>query len=123
MLMRHNKVQLGVKFYINLIELMVILKTAIQKSRWILKRLSNSRHFSSAPNEKKRMNYFTAINDAMRIAMMTDSTAIIFGEDVGFGGVFRCSIGLQEEFGSHRVFNTPLCEQGIVGFGIGYASV
>ena len=39
----------------------------------------------------------------------------MFGEDVGFGGVFRCTVGLQEEFGKHRVFNTPLCEQGIAG--------
>ena len=70
-----------------------------------------------------RMNLFTAVNDAMRIAMQTDPTAIVFGEDVGFGGVFRCSVGLQEEFGKHRVFNTPLCEQGIAGFAIGYASM
>ena len=64
----------------------------------------------------KRMNLFTAVNDAMRVAMKTDDTAVVFGEDVGFGGVFRCSVGLQEEFGKHRVFNTPLCEQGIAGF-------
>jgi hypothetical protein len=37
--------------------------------------------------------------------------------------VFRCSIGLKERFGQNRVFNTPLCEQGIVGFGIGLANV
>jgi 2-oxoisovalerate dehydrogenase E1 component beta subunit len=69
------------------------------------------------------MNLFTAVNDAMRIAMKTDDTAVVFGEDVGFGGVFRCSVGLQEEFGKARVFNTPLCEQGIAGFAIGYASM
>jgi len=55
--------------------------------------------------------------------MQTDPTAITFGEDVAFGGVFRCSVGLREEFGSSRVFNTPLCEQGIAGFGIGYAAM
>lgn len=75
------------------------------------------------PPTTKRMNLFSALNDAMRIAMQTDPTAAVFGEDVGFGGVFRCSVGLQEEFGSHRVFNTPLCEQGIAGFAIGYASM
>jgi 2-oxoisovalerate dehydrogenase E1 component beta subunit len=73
--------------------------------------------------ETKRMNLFTAVNDAMRVAMKSDPSAIVFGEDVGFGGVFRCSVGLQEEFGKHRVFNTPLCEQGIAGFAIGYASM
>ncbi len=41
---------------------------------------------------------------------------------MAFGGVFRCSVGLKEEFGSHRVFNTPLCEQGIAGFAIGYGN-
>ena len=77
---------------------------------------------SSSSIIKKKMNFFTAINDAMRIALKTDPTAIVFGEDVAFGGVFRCTLGLQEEFGKNRVFNTPLCEQGIAGFGIGYAS-
>lgn len=48
--------------------------------------------------------------------------AVIFGEDVAFGGVFRCTVGLQEKHGKSRVFNTPLCEQGIAGFGIGAAT-
>jgi 2-oxoisovalerate dehydrogenase E1 component beta subunit len=44
-------------------------------------------------------------------------------QDVAFGGVFRCSVGLKEQFGPDRVFNTPLCEQGIAGFAIGYAAM
>lgn len=48
---------------------------------------------------------------------------VVFGEDVAFGGVFRCSVDLRDEFGSERVFNTPLCEQGIVAFGIGLANL
>lgn len=44
------------------------------------------------------MNMFTAINDAIRIALRSDKHAKLFGEDVGFGGVFRCSTGLQDEF-------------------------
>lgn len=71
----------------------------------------------------KTMNLFQAINDAMRIALETDDSAILFGEDVAFGGVFRCSMGLQEQFGPDRVFNTPLCEQGLLGFGVGYAAM
>jgi 2-oxoisovalerate dehydrogenase E1 component beta subunit len=47
---------------------------------------------------------------------------MLFGEDVAFGGVFRCSMDLQTEFGSERVFNTPLTEQGIAGFAIGAAA-
>lgn len=73
------------------------------------------------PTEK--MNMFTAINNAMHIALATDPKACVFGEDVAFGGVFRCSIDLREKFGPHRVFNTPLSEQGIAGFAIGMASV
>lgn len=70
-----------------------------------------------------RLNLFTAINAAMRTAMRTDPTAIVFGEDVGFGGVFRCSQDLLDEFGKDRVFNTPLSENGIAGMAVGYASV
>lgn len=36
--------------------------------------------------------------------------------------MFRCTTGLQEKFGKNRVFNTPLCEQGIIGFAIGLAA-
>mgnify|MGYP006105805311 CR=1 FL=1 len=72
---------------------------------------------------RERMNLFTALNDAMRTALAKDETTIIFGEDVGFGGVFRCTVDLREEFGGHRVFNAPLSEQGIAGFGIGYATM
>mmetsp|Transcript_22129 Transcript_22129/g.46242 ORF Transcript_22129/g.46242 Transcript_22129/m.46242 type:complete len:370 (-) Transcript_22129:29-1138(-) len=78
---------------------------------------------ASTSGATTRMNLFTAINEGMRTAMQTDPTAITFGEDVAFGGVFRCSVGLKEEFGEDRVFNTPLCEQGIAGFAIGYASM
>lgn len=69
------------------------------------------------------MNLYQSINDAMRIAMETDDSAVLLGEDVAFGGVFRCSQGLQEQFGPERVFNTPLSEQGLVGFAIGYAAM
>lgn len=48
--------------------------------------------------------------------------SVIFGEDVAFGGVFRCTSDLKNRFGKERVFNTPLCEQGIAGFGIGLAN-
>lgn len=56
------------------------------------------------------------------MAMEKDSSALIFGEDVAFGGVFRCTMGLNEKYGVDRVFSTPLSEQGIAGFAIGTAS-
>ncbi|KAF5373569.1 hypothetical protein D9758_000823 [Tetrapyrgos nigripes] len=73
--------------------------------------------------ETRKMNTYQAVRDAMSIAMTKDETAVVFGEDVAFGGVFRCTMGLAEEFGRERVFNTPLTEQGIVGFGIGLAAM
>ncbi|XP_019873932.1 2-oxoisovalerate dehydrogenase subunit beta, mitochondrial [Aethina tumida] len=78
---------------------------------------------SPVKGDTKKMNMFQAINSAMDIALQTDKSAMIFGEDVGFGGVFRCTMGLQDKYGRERVFNTPLCEQGIVGFAIGVANM
>ncbi len=64
-----------------------------------------------------------AINSALAIAMEENENACVFGEDVGaFGGVFRATSGLQEKFGKNRVFNTPLVEQGILGFANGLAA-
>jgi 2-oxoisovalerate dehydrogenase E1 component beta subunit len=68
------------------------------------------------------MTLLGSITNAMDIALGSDQTTVIFGEDVAFGGVFRCTVGLQDKYGKDRVFNTPLCEQGIVGFGIGAAA-
>ncbi|KAK7750765.1 hypothetical protein SLS62_007317 [Diatrype stigma] len=70
----------------------------------------------------KRMNLFQAVNDALSTALTEDENVLVFGEDVAFGGVFRCTMKLAESFGSDRVFNTPLTEQGIMGFGIGLAA-
>jgi 2-oxoisovalerate dehydrogenase E1 component beta subunit len=70
-----------------------------------------------------QMNMLHAINEALSIAMTADERMVIFGEDVGhFGGVFRATSGLQEQFGRDRCFNTPLTEQGIAGFANGLAS-
>lgn len=68
------------------------------------------------------MNLFQAINDALSIALAEDESVLIFGEDVAFGGVFRCTSKLAETYGGDRVFNTPLSEQGILGFAIGVAA-
>jgi 2-oxoisovalerate dehydrogenase E1 component beta subunit len=73
--------------------------------------------------ETKKLNLFQSVNDALSIALETDKKAVVFGEDVAFGGVFRCTMGLAEKFGKHRVFNAPLVEQGIAGFAIGMAAV
>ncbi|CAF3458071.1 unnamed protein product [Rotaria sp. Silwood1] len=69
----------------------------------------------------KEMNLCQTIQNTLDITLGNDHTAIIFGEDVAFGGVFRCTTELRSKYGADRVFNTPLCEQGIIGFGIGAA--
>ncbi len=69
-----------------------------------------------------RQSLFQAVNSALAHALRSDERVLVFGEDVAFGGVFRCSMNLATEFGSQRVFNTPLSEQGIVGFAIGCAA-
>ncbi|MFT5837797.1 MAG: 2-oxoisovalerate dehydrogenase E1 component beta subunit [Flavobacteriales bacterium] len=69
------------------------------------------------------MNMLQAVNNALITAMNSDEKIMVFGEDVGhFGGVFRATSNLQQTFGKGRCFNTPLTEQGIIGFATGLAS-
>ena len=74
------------------------------------------------PEKLEKMNLCATITNTLDIAMANDDKAIIFGEDVKFGGVFRCTMGLNAKYGTDRVFNTPLSEQGIAGFAIGAAT-
>lgn len=70
-----------------------------------------------------KMNMLQAVNNALITAMTQNEKVMVFGEDVGhFGGVFRATSHLQETFGKGRCFNTPLTEQGIIGFANGLAS-
>jgi 2-oxoisovalerate dehydrogenase E1 component beta subunit len=63
-----------------------------------------------------------AITAGLRQAMLDDPKVLLMGEDIGpLGGVFRVTEGLQAEFGTKRVFDTPLAESGIVGTAIGLA--
>jgi 2-oxoisovalerate dehydrogenase E1 component beta subunit len=69
------------------------------------------------------MTMIEAIRSAHDNAMERDQTVVVFGEDVGyFGGVFRCTAGLQKKFGARRCFDTPISESGIVGTAIGMAA-
>jgi pyruvate dehydrogenase E1 component beta subunit len=68
------------------------------------------------------LNLLQAVNDGLRIEMKRDPGVVVLGEDVGkFGGVFRATQGLYEEFGPDRVIDTPLAEGGIIGTAIGMA--
>ncbi|MFT6218814.1 MAG: pyruvate dehydrogenase E1 component beta subunit [Cycloclasticus pugetii] len=72
------------------------------------------------------MNEWTmidAVNRAMANQMRVNDNIVVLGEDIGAnGGVFRATDKLQKEFGSKRVFDTPLAESAIVGMSIGMAS-
>ncbi len=70
-----------------------------------------------------RKTMIEAIRDAMDIMMERDDNVVVFGEDVGFfGGVFRCTQGLQAKYGKTRCFDAPISEAGIVGAAIGMAA-
>ncbi len=63
-----------------------------------------------------------AINRALRDAMAESNKVVVMGEDIGkLGGVFRVTDGLDAEFGSKRVMDSPLGEAGIIGTSIGLA--
>jgi len=68
------------------------------------------------------LNLVQAVNDALKLEMRRDPRVVVLGEDVGkFGGVFRATAGLYEEFGADRVIDTPLAENGIIGTALGMA--
>jgi 2-oxoisovalerate dehydrogenase E1 component beta subunit len=69
-----------------------------------------------------RLNLFQSINSALHTALASSDSVLCYGQDVGFGGVFRCTSGLRKEFGKDRVFNSPITEQGMVGVAIGAAA-
>ena len=61
-----------------------------------------------------------ALNRALRDSLATDDRVLVMGEDIGkLGGVFRVTEALQEEFGTERVFDTPLAESAIAGVSLG----
>jgi 2-oxoisovalerate dehydrogenase E1 component beta subunit len=70
-----------------------------------------------------RMTMIEAIRSALDVSMERDDNVVVFGEDVGyFGGVFRCTQGLQKKYGRSRCFDAPISELGIVGAAIGMAA-
>jgi pyruvate dehydrogenase E1 component beta subunit len=68
------------------------------------------------------ISYREALNEAYREEMKRDENVVTFGEDVAeYGGSFKVTKGLLDEFGEERVFDTPISEAAIVGTGTGLA--
>ncbi len=68
------------------------------------------------------MRYREALNAALREELQRDERVLLMGEDIGvFGGAFKVTEGLLEEFGERRVRDTPISENTIVGVGVGAA--
>jgi len=68
------------------------------------------------------LRYRDALNAALREELRRDERVFLMGEDIGvFGGAFKVTDGLLEEFGEKRVRDTPISENTIVGIGVGAA--
>lgn len=78
---------------------------------------------SLADAPSRRLTMIEAINEALDIMLARDPDVVVIGEDVGyFGGVFRATAGLQQRYGTTRVFDTPISECGIIGVSVGMAA-
>jgi pyruvate dehydrogenase E1 component beta subunit len=70
-----------------------------------------------------KMTYRDALREALREEMRRDPSVFLLGEDIGryWGGAFKVTDGLAEEFGDERVRDTPISESAIIGTAVGAA--
>src|SRR3954468_23537168 len=72
----------------------------------------------------RKTTYIQAVNEAIKEEMRRDESVFLIGEDVGhYGGLFRVTRNLLDEFGEQRVIDTPISEQGFTGMVVGAAMV
>jgi pyruvate/2-oxoglutarate/acetoin dehydrogenase E1 component len=77
---------------------------------------------TTAAGQNGEVTYLDAIHDAMRVEMENDPDVFLIGEDVGvFGGAFKVTKGLIDQFGPRRVVDTPIAESGFTGLAAGAA--
>jgi pyruvate dehydrogenase E1 component beta subunit len=88
--------------------------------------MSTQTETSAAPETaaSTELTYREAINTALDDAMAADDAVLLMGEDVtSDGGVFKTNAGLVEKYGTERVRNTPICENGFLGVALGMSLV
>ncbi|MBI3325515.1 MAG: alpha-ketoacid dehydrogenase subunit beta [Nitrospinae bacterium] len=72
----------------------------------------------------REISYRQALQEALREEMRRDESVFLLGEDIAeFGGSYKVTVGLLQEFGAERVRNTPISEAAIVGASLGAALV
>ncbi len=77
---------------------------------------------AEAQEQTKQVTFLEAIRDALREEMRRDPSVFLLGEDIGvYGGAFKVTEGIIDEFGSDRVIDTPISEAAIVGAAAGAA--
>jgi len=71
----------------------------------------------------RKITYREALREALREEMRRDQSVFLLGEDIGrfWGGAFKVTDGLAQEFGDERVRDTPISESAIVGTAVGAA--
>ncbi len=76
--------------------------------------------FDPPPSADRGLKFFDAIKEGLQQSMRRHPNLILMGQDIAeYGGAFKITEGLVEEFGKERVRNTPLCESAIVGTALG----
>lgn len=70
----------------------------------------------------RTLRYLDAVTDGLRTALEADDRVLLLGQDIAaYGGVFKATAGLYEEFGADRVRNTPIVESAALGAALGLA--
>jgi 2-oxoisovalerate dehydrogenase E1 component len=70
--------------------------------------------------DSENIRFIDAVSQGLKQSMRRHANLVLMGQDIAdYGGVFKITDGFVEEFGKERVRNTPICESGIVGAGMG----
>ncbi|MFM7022638.1 MAG: thiamine pyrophosphate-dependent enzyme [Flavobacteriales bacterium] len=70
--------------------------------------------------QTREMRYIDAVSDALKQALRKHNNLLLMGQDIAeYGGAFKVTEGMVEEFGKEKVRNTPLCESAIIGAAMG----